>query len=107
MKPNVILFGEQLPISALNAAWREVRTCDLVLVAGSSLRVAPACELPMTAVMHGAKAIVVNYQPTDLDTMAHVVIHQDVAMVLPRIATLCRQHLDQPLDEPLRNRGAT
>jgi NAD-dependent deacetylase len=107
MKPNVILFGEQLPISVLNAAWREVRACDLVLVAGSSLRVAPACELPMTAVMHGAKAIVVNYQPTDLDTMAHVVIHQDVAIVLPRIATLCRQHLDQPLDEPLRNRGAT
>jgi NAD-dependent deacetylase len=74
MKPNVILFGEQLPISALNAAWQEVRACDLVLVAGSSLRIAPACQLPMSAVMHGAKAIVVNYQPTDLDPMAHVVI---------------------------------
>jgi len=106
LKPNVILFGEQLPISVLNAAWQEIRACDLVLVAGSSLRVAPACELPMTATMHGAKAIVVNYQPTDLDTVAHVVIHNDVAMVLPRIATLCRQHLVQSLDEPLRN-GAT
>jgi len=101
MKPNVILFGEQLPISALNAAWREVRACDLVLVAGSSLSVAPACELPMTAVMHGAKAIVVNYQPTDLDPMAHVVIHQDVAVVLPRIAALCRQYGDAILSRDL------
>ena len=99
LKPNVILFGEQLPVSVLNAAWREVRACDLVLVAGSSLTVAPACDLPMTAVVHGASAIVINYQPTDLDARAQVVIHDDVALVLPKIATLCRQYLASSPDE--------
>lgn len=94
LKPNVILFGEQLPVSVLNAAWGEVRACDVVLVAGTSLNVAPANDLPMTAVMHGAKAIVVNYQPTHLDPLAHVVIHQDVATVLPQIAALCRRYLE-------------
>jgi len=105
LKPNVILFGEQLPVSVLNAAWREVRACDLVLVAGSSLEVAPARDLPMTAVMHGAKAIVINYQPTGLDARAHVVIHNDVALVLPKIAALCRQYITQPLDKNSRNGG--
>jgi len=105
LKPNVILFGEQLPVSVLNAAWREVRACDLVLVAGSSLAVAPACDLPMMAVERGAKAIVVNYQPTHLDPMAHVVIRDDVALVLPKIAALCRQYVPPPLDKNLRNGG--
>ena len=103
LKPNVILFGEQLPINVLSAAWQEIRACDLVLVAGSSLEVAPACDLPMTAVLRGAKGIIINYQPTGLDPMAHVVIHEDVAVVLPRIATLCRRYLAQPLDEPFRS----
>jgi len=97
LKPNMILFGEQLPITVLNAAWREIRACDLVLVAGTSLEVVPASDMPMAAVMHGAKAIVVNYQPTSLDTLANVVIHRDVATVLPQIATLCRQYLEQSL----------
>jgi NAD-dependent deacetylase len=98
LKPNMILFGEQLPVGVLNAAWQEVRTCDLVLIAGSSLEVIPACDLPKTAVAHGAKAIVVNYEPTDLDATADVVIHDNVATVLPRIATLCRQHLAESWD---------
>lgn len=100
LKPNVILFGEQLPIDVLSAAWREIRTCDLVLVAGSSLQVAPACDLPRTAVLRGAKGIIINFQPTNLDSMAQVVIHKDVAVVLPRIVALCRQHLARQLNEP-------
>ena len=93
LKPNVVLFGEQLPVSVLNAAWREVQTCDVVLVAGTSLYAAPASDLPKMAVMCGAKAIIVNYQPIELDPSADVVIHQDVATVLPHIAALCRQYL--------------
>lgn len=96
LKPNVILFGEQLPVSVLNAAWREIQNCDLVLVAGSSLTVAPACDLPVTAAMRGAKAIVVNFQPTHLDPLAQVVIRHDVAEALPHIAALCRQYLAAP-----------
>ena len=94
LKPNMILIGEQLPVTVLNAAWREIRACDLVLVAGTSLEVVPASDLPMAAVMRGAKAIVVNYQPTNLDSLANVVIHQDVATVLPQIVALCRQYLE-------------
>ena len=100
LKPNMILFGEQLPVTVLNAAWREIRACDLVLVAGTLLEVVPASDLPMAAVMHGAKAIVVNYQPTSLDSLANVVIHQNVATVLPQIEALCRQYLERPFATP-------
>jgi NAD-dependent deacetylase len=85
LKPNVILFGEQLPIRVLNMAMVEARRCDLILVAGSSLEVTPAADIPYLAVEQGARAIIVNLQPTDFDLCADVVIHGDVAEVLPRI----------------------
>jgi NAD-dependent deacetylase len=85
LKPNVILFGEQLPIRVLNMAMAEARRCDLILVAGSSLEVTPAADIPYLAVEQGARAIIVNLRPTDFDSCADVVIYGDVAEVLPRI----------------------
>ncbi len=91
MKPNVILFGEQLPVEVLNAAQQEARQCDVILVAGSSLQVAPASDIPLIAHRHGAEIVIVNYEPTPLDRHASVVIHEDVAKVLPRIVRACKQ----------------
>ena len=88
MKPNVVLFGEQLPVDALMAAQREVEACDLMLVAGSYLEVVPASGIPLLAKRRGARIIIVNYQPTSLDPFADVVIHEDVAIVLPKIVEL-------------------
>ncbi len=85
LKPNVILFGEQLPIRVLNEAMKEARECDLILVAGSSLTVPPASDIPYLAVDCGAKAIIVNLQPTAFDQWADVAIQGDVVEVLPRI----------------------
>jgi NAD-dependent deacetylase len=85
LKPNVILFGEQLPIRVLNQAMEEARRCDLMLVAGSSLEVTPAADIPFLALDSGAKGIIVNLQPTTFDQRADVVIHGDVAEVLPRL----------------------
>lgn len=84
-KPNVILFGEQLPIRVFNQARDAARRCDLVLVAGSSLTVTPAADIPLAAVESGARAIIVNLQPTAFDSQADLVIHGDVVEILPRI----------------------
>jgi NAD-dependent deacetylase len=93
LKPNVILFGEQLPVEVLNAARREARTCDLMLVAGTSLKVTPASDLPLLALSPSNRAglIIVNYQPTPLDDRADVFIRADVAEALPRIISVCRE----------------
>jgi NAD-dependent deacetylase len=85
LKPNAILFGEQLPVLVLNQAMAEARRCDLILVAGSSLEVTPAGDIPFLATDCGARAIIVNLEPTAFDSRADVVIHGDVAEVLPRL----------------------
>jgi len=84
LKPNVVLFGEELPIRVLNRAMDEARRCDLILVAGSSLEVTPAADIPFLAVDRGARAIMVNLEPTGFDPRADIVIHGDVAEILPR-----------------------
>jgi NAD-dependent deacetylase len=90
LKPNVILFGEQLPIREYLAAEMAIKKADLLLVAGSSLEVSPAADLPGLALDNGARLIIVNYQPTHLDARADVVIHADVADVLPRLVEAVR-----------------
>jgi len=85
LKPDVVLFGELLPTGVLLEAQSEAERCDAMLVAGSSLEVYPAAELPHIATAHGADVILVNYQPTYMDARARVVIHADVAVILPQI----------------------
>ena len=86
LKPDVILFGEQLPQAALFKAQNAVRGCDLMVVAGSSLEVLPVAGLPMQAVDRGAHLIVINNSPTYINVRADVVIMDDVATILPEIA---------------------
>jgi len=88
-KPNVILMGEQLPVRVLNEAIDQMKHCDLLLIAGSSLEVVPVADLPLLAMQHGARLIIVNREPTDFDSHAELIIRGDVADVLPRIAAHC------------------
>lgn len=85
IKPNVILFGEQLPVKVFQAAQKATRDCDLMLIIGSSLEVAPASDIPRLATYTGAKLIIVNLEPTTADNIADVVIHARAAEVLPKI----------------------
>ncbi len=87
LKPNVILFGEQLPVAQINAALREARTCDLMLIAGTSLNVSPVADLPFIAHEHGAHIIVINREPTPIDQYATLVIRYDLVLALPGIVT--------------------
>lgn len=85
LKPDVILFGEQLPQKAWFEAQHLCRDCDLMLVVGSSLEVLPVAGLPMQAIDRGAHLVVLNQSPTYLDVRADAVIADDVAVILPAI----------------------
>lgn len=91
LKPKAVFFGEPLPMGVLRDAQIEAQSCDLMLVAGSSLEVIPAANLPFVARSLGADLIIVNYQETAADGSAQVVIHQDVADILPDVVDICRQ----------------
>lgn len=86
LKPDVILFGEQLPQAAWFKAQKEARQCDLMLVAGSSLEVLPVAGLPMQALDHGAHLVIINHTETYLNVRADAAILEDVAAILPAIA---------------------
>jgi NAD-dependent deacetylase len=86
LKPDVILFGEQLPVCEFQAAQKAARACDLMIIVGSSLEVAPAGDLPILASRTGAKLIIVNLEPTPADKLADIVIHGRAAEILPKIA---------------------
>jgi NAD-dependent deacetylase len=85
LKPDVILFGEQLPQNAWQAAQRAVHDCDLVLVAGSSLEVLPVAGLPMQALDQGAHLIIINNTPTYLHVRADLIFMDDVAAIIPAL----------------------
>lgn len=91
LKPDVILFGEQLPQRAWFEAQRASRTCDLMIIAGSSLEVLPVAGLPMQAIDRGAHLLIVNNSPTYLDVRADAVLHGNVVDIIP---AMVQQALD-------------
>lgn len=91
MKPNVVMFGEMLPVSVMHEAEQESSRCDVMLIAGSSLEVVPAADLPLVAKKHGAKLIIVNNSSTPVDGQASVVLRADVADALPQIVEVVKR----------------
>lgn len=85
LKPDITLFEEALPVNAWEHAERETLQADLMLIAGSSLEVAPASSLPALAQHQGCKIVIINFTPTFLDQYAEVTLNMDIAESLPRI----------------------
>ena len=85
MKPDVVQFGQSMPVWETAEAQRRAGSCDLFLVCGSSLVVYPAAEMPLMAKEAGAKLVIINLQPTPHDDFADVVINEKIGDVLPAI----------------------
>ncbi|MFC7071828.1 NAD-dependent protein deacylase [Halovenus rubra] len=86
LKPDVVLFGESLPQTALQRARESAREADIFLAAGSSLSVQPASSLPRTAVRTGATLVVVNLEETPVSDITEYELLADVTEMLPAIA---------------------
>jgi NAD-dependent deacetylase len=93
IKPKVILYGETLPRHLFMDVLGQIERCDLLMVAGSSLATAPAGDLPIWALEHGATVVVLNGEETPMDDKADVVVRARVESVLPQVAELCHRYL--------------
>jgi NAD-dependent deacetylase len=82
VKTSVIDFGQAMPDDAMARAEQETLACDLFLVAGSSLVVYPANGFPALAKRRGARLVIVNRDPTDLDPIADLVLHTEIGPTL-------------------------
>ncbi|NVM34085.1 MAG: NAD-dependent deacylase [Candidatus Lokiarchaeota archaeon] len=85
LKPSVVLFGENLPNFEKYMSIDLAKKSDVMLIAGSSLTVAPICDLPLNTLSEGGKLIIINDEPTYLDERAEIVINQKTGTVLPLI----------------------
>lgn len=85
LRPDVILFGEQLPEQAWIDAVKWSKAADLIVVLGSSLTVSPANLCPQWAIENGAKLLIINNEATALDTKATWVIRGGIGSAVQAI----------------------
>ncbi|HHZ11874.1 MAG TPA: NAD-dependent protein deacylase [Acholeplasmataceae bacterium] len=88
VKPDVVLYEEPLSEENLERAWQYIREADVLIVAGTSLLVNPAASL--INAFAGSFFTIINKSPTASDRFADLVIHGDVAEVLPRAVSLLK-----------------
>jgi len=64
LRPNVVWFGESLDPDILNKAFEAARTCDVMLIVGTSGIVQPAASLSLHAKQGGAAVAEINLEKT-------------------------------------------
>jgi NAD-dependent deacetylase len=82
VKSATISFGQSMPEKQMRRAEIETLNSDLFLSIGSSLVVWPAAGFPALAKRNGARLVILNREPTDLDRQADLVVHDDIGDVL-------------------------
>jgi NAD-dependent SIR2 family protein deacetylase len=70
LKPDVVFFGEQVPLPRVHASYALVDAASLLLVAGSSLTVMSGLRFARHAAKHGIPVAIVNQGPTRGDDLA-------------------------------------
>jgi NAD-dependent deacetylase len=82
VKSATISFGQPMPALPMQRAHEETMACDLFIVLGSSLSVFPAADFPLRAKRNGARLVIVNRDPTEMDPLADLVIHAGIGATL-------------------------
>jgi NAD-dependent deacetylase len=82
IKSATISFGQSMPQEQMQRAATETQLCDLFIVLGSSLTVFPAADFPVQAKQNGARLVIVNRDPTEIDELADLVLHDGIGDTL-------------------------
>ncbi len=82
VKGATISFGQPMPDFPMRRAQEETLACDLFIAVGSSLQVYPAAGFPQVAAQNGATLIILNREPTGLDSLADLVLNMEIGPTL-------------------------
>jgi NAD-dependent deacetylase len=83
IRPDVVWFGEMLPLEVFAKAESAARQCDIFFSIGTSAVVFPAASLAYTALDYGAFVVEINVDSTDLSSRAHEVLTGKAGEILP------------------------
>ena len=85
LKSATISFGQGLVEADLDRAGQAATECDLMLAVGSTLGVYPIAAVVPAAAKHGARIVIVNGEPTEMDEIADVTLRGSISEILPRL----------------------
>jgi NAD-dependent deacetylase len=85
LRPHVVWFGEQLQPETLERAIAETRSCDTMLVVGTSAVVQPAASLALHAKKEGSRVIEINLESAPHSRYLDLVIQGKAGEVLPQL----------------------
>lgn len=88
LKSDTISFGQALVPEVIARAMAAAEACDLLLAVGSTLSVFPAANAVPRAKAAGARVVIVNGGPTEMDRFADAVVNGDISEVLPGLVRL-------------------
>ncbi|MBQ9687366.1 MAG: NAD-dependent protein deacylase [Oscillospiraceae bacterium] len=83
IRPDIVLYEEQLDNDILRSAVNFIRSADVLIVGGTSLNVYPAAGL--INYYQGNKLALVNLSSTPYDSEADLVIHEKIGEVFSQI----------------------
>jgi NAD-dependent deacetylase len=89
MKPDAVFFGEAIPSRAMAVSQMQTQKCDVLLVAGTSLQVYPAAQIPISVKLRYPPATVleINREPSALHRqVADVLLLGSAGEILSKIA---------------------
>lgn len=84
-RPGVVWFGEHLPEDLWERAQQAARTCDLLIVVGTSGQVQPAASLVPLAQANGAKTIEVNVEASAVSPSIDISLFGAAAQLMPSL----------------------
>lgn len=82
IKPDVVLYEEQLDECVLQKSVNLIASCDLLIIGGTSLSVYPAAGLIRYA---DAPVVLINKSATSCDKTAELVVNQPIGWVFDKI----------------------
>src|SRR6185369_15660446 len=85
LKSATISFGQSLVAKAIARAEQAARRCDLMLAVGTKLSVWAVAGVVPVAKDAGARVVILNAEPTDMDGLADAVLRGSIGEILPRL----------------------
>jgi len=85
LKSDTISFGQALVPAVIDRAMTVAGAADLLLAVGSTLQVYPAASVVPVAKAAGARIVIINNQPTPMDSIADALLRGPIGDVLPAV----------------------
>ncbi len=85
LKSATISFGQALVPEDLERAMQAARQADLLLAVGSTLGVYPIAGVVPLAKRSGARIVILNAEPTEMDEIGDVVLRGSISDILPQL----------------------